>query len=786
MKLSVDLMNQLDKEIAENQKKRIEQEIERRSNDSFYRFGTRALSGTLKMFNLPGDIYSAVTGKKVENVVPQYYYPEAKDGWQKAADIAGILAGEVGESALLGAMLAPLGIGSKVASGTAKLLKGGKTAQVVGKIAGSAVENIAEDLISDTARGIADKKSAGEIAKDFGTSVLLDTAAAGVLEGLPAVVRGVKNSRAASKAASAAKEAAEDVGRTIDDSRRMWSEIGGTADDAADIAADAARAQHRALSAASAAAESAPRSTDDNIDALIRDVFGYGDAQTKGITEELAEDLPNAGARGRMELEGGADYGRQIQAQAEELRRGDGVVYGDPAGGNRKQYTANDGRGTESLLRKYAETQESFERRVSEVAGSSGGTYEGKRYVLDQHGSGRIAYRLPDAVDPASPAGKAAQAFEENGIRVVVTDGPFESNLNGLTTRHTDAVTAPDGTIYLASNASIDPEHIVPHESVHVLKRTGNSAYDDFYDAMYSHMRYNTPEYNAVADKINQAHYNGRYDINDPDSFDSLFTELSAYIHEFLETDPAYARQLFSGMFDDWDAIVAADRALTDALAGLSRRGQAAARSADDNIDALVRDVFGYGDVQTKGFAEELTERLPNVDAGDGIKEKGSRIEIIHPLDDPDVAKDVIVDPNAVYGYKPKPGSSLDQFDIDWSNADEVGKARAVRLEYLKDMEAKKAKLAVEIKEYLDDGKNMKEIAEIKVKQRNMDRIRSYTERGDYENLQKLYRRNLKEYGRKEGPTAEQLLEKYGSYEEIIYSSVKVNKGMNVILNIEN
>ena len=109
-------------------------------------------------------------------------------------------------------------------------------------------------------------------------------------------------------------------------------------------------------------------------------------------------------------------------------------------------------------------------------------------------------------------------------------------------------------------------------------------------------------------------------------------------------------------MFDDWDAIVAADRALTDALAGLSRRGQAAARSADDNIDALVRDVFGYGDVQTKGFAEELTERLPNVDAGDGIKEKGSRIEIIHPLDDPDVAKDVIVDPNAVYGYKPKSG----------------------------------------------------------------------------------------------------------------------------------
>ena len=31
--------------------------------------------------------------------------------------------------------------------------------------------------------------------------------------------------------------------------------------------------------------------------------------------------------------------------------------------------------------------------------------------------------------------------------------------------------------------------------------------------------------------------------------------------------------------------------------------------------------------------------------------------------------------PNSVYGYRPKPGSSLDQFDIDWSNADEVAKS---------------------------------------------------------------------------------------------------------------
>lgn len=286
MKLTVDYMNRLDKEIEENQKKRVEQEIERRK-DPFYRFGTKAITGSLKMFNLPGNIYSAVTGKEVQDAVPQYVYPEAETGAQKFADITGTLAGEIGESALLGIMLSPLGIGSKVASGTTKLLKGGKAAQVVGKMAGSAAENIAEDLISDTARGIADKKSAGEIAKDFGTSVLFDTAAAGVLEGIPAIVRGVKNGKAASKAASAAKEAAENVGQTIDDSRRVWDEIGGVADDVADTATDVAKVQQKA------AADVTPTTADimpgKNAVATAQDVASDGADVARNTTNAAAD-----------------------------------------------------------------------------------------------------------------------------------------------------------------------------------------------------------------------------------------------------------------------------------------------------------------------------------------------------------------------------------------------------------------------------------------------------------------------------------------------------------------
>ena len=185
--------------------------------------------------------------------------------------------------------------------------------------------------------------------------------------------------------------------------------------------------------------------------------------------------------------------------------------------------------------------------------------------------------------------------------------------------------------------------------------------------------------------------------------------------------------------------------------------------------------------IRGSGSIARSAKKTSNVPKGAG--NGGSKMSL---LDDPKIAKDVVADPDAIYGYRPKQGSSLDQFDIDWSNADEVAKAKAARLEYLEAMEAKKAKLSAEVDNYLTEGKNMREIAEMKVNQRNMDRINSYIERGDYDNLEKLYERNLLEYGQKEGPTVQQLYEKCGSYEDVIYSSVNVNKGMNVILGIDN
>lgn len=534
--------------------------------------------------------------------------PEAETFGGKAADVFGSIVTNVADAALLSFVTGGSGLGAKAGSFVTNAAGGGTGAQFLGKATQTFLNNATEDLILDVTRGVAQGKSAEEIAKDYGTSLLFDAISAGVLEGLPAIFDAFRGTGkgTAETVESLTEEAAEkavrdtidrfgsleDAAKAIENSRVMPNAVADIMDDAGNVAADAVESADDVLSDSRRIWNDISGASEPEVNpvsAVQNAADGGTDAVRRvPVTPEATavdEALPNPAAGGRIEAQGGDSYGGQVR-QTGELG-GDGVtVYGDSAGGNRSE-TGTDYRGTAQVdARVRPESAQSFERRTAEETARSGGTGEQKRYILDRHGDSRIAYRTPDTVDPASPAGRAAQAFEQNGIRAVVTDGSFESNVDGFTTRHTDAVTAPDGSIYIANNAAIEPEHIVPHESVHVLKRTGNSAYDDFYDVLQAHSRFGSPEYAAIADHINKNHYNGRYDINDIDSIDHIFTELSAYIHEWLANDPAYARQLFGGMFDDWDAVVAADRALGDALSSFGTARRTTNAAADVLSDA--------------------------------------------------------------------------------------------------------------------------------------------------------------------------------------------------------
>ena len=294
-------------------------------------------------------------------------------------------------------------------------------------------------------------------------------------------------------------------------------------------------------------------------------------AYNLGRTDGKYQALQNRGANDRMGTKGDVRNGREGQ-ESEAVLRGDTVREdGDPRGRDHEADREMFGGEATEVSRGRAETQESFQRRANqENARAEQAGRRLSRLTVERHGNALIAYRVAEKVDPSSEAGKAARAFKRYGIRVVMTDGAFETNHNGTTNRHADAVTAPNGVIYIASNTTIPAEQIVAHESVHVLDRIGDSAYGDFYDAVYDQVRHGTAEYNEVAEQINRAHFNGKYDVLDVDSIGSIFTELTAYIHEFLATDPQRASELFSGAFENWDAVVEADRALTEAL---ERRG---------------------------------------------------------------------------------------------------------------------------------------------------------------------------------------------------------------------
>ena len=156
-----------------------------------------------------------------------------------------------------------------------------------------------------------------------------------------------------------------------------------------------------------------------------------------------------------------------------------------------------------------------------------------------------------------------------------------------------------------------------------------------------------------------------------------------------------------------------------------------------------------------------------------------------NPLDDPKVAKEVKADPNAIYGYSLKPSSPLAKFGIDFSDAAQVASARAKRIKYLENLAKKRKALEAEVRRLRAEGHSMKSIAESKVAKRNQDRINSYIESNNLEGLESMYQRNLQNYGRREGPTAEQLFEKKGSWERVVFGSVETSRAMNVVLGLD-
>jgi hypothetical protein len=144
------------------------------------------------------------------------------------------------------------------------------------------------------------------------------------------------------------------------------------------------------------------------------------------------------------------------------------------------------------------------------------------------------------------------------------------------------------------------------------------------------------------------------------------------------------------------------------------------------------------------------------------------------PRENPAAMEDIVENPDAVYGFSPNPDSPrLGSFaDYDWTDPEVVAEAQKERREYHESMDT----MTDILYRMRDEGASMEEMARAVSEERNRLRLESYKD--DPKGLAEVRESNLKTYGHEEGPTPDQLYEKYGSWTVVLQKAFSPNMGM--------
>ena len=152
------------------------------------------------------------------------------------------------------------------------------------------------------------------------------------------------------------------------------------------------------------------------------------------------------------------------------------------------------------------------------------------------------------------------------------------------------------------------------------------------------------------------------------------------------------------------------------------------------------------------------------------------------PRDNPDAMRDIVVNPDAVYGFSPSPAeeSTLKEYAdaIDWTDAEQVAEAREQRQAYHDSLD----ELYEMILLMVNEDQDIETIARAVSQRRNELRLESY--RDDPEGLETVKKRNLEVYGNELGPTQDDLFAKYGSWEMVLIKALGSNPGMDACLGL--
>lgn len=149
------------------------------------------------------------------------------------------------------------------------------------------------------------------------------------------------------------------------------------------------------------------------------------------------------------------------------------------------------------------------------------------------------------------------------------------------------------------------------------------------------------------------------------------------------------------------------------------------------------------------------------------------------PMENEYAAADIEKDDNAVYGYRPRKDGSLAEWaDNDWSDKKTVEEGRKERIAYHKSIES----LYTLLDQMVAKHSNTETIARTISDKRNQLRLDEYKD--DPVEQQKIKDRNMEKYGHEEGPTPDELYEKYGSWDIVLSKALSTNSGMDACLGL--
>ncbi len=150
------------------------------------------------------------------------------------------------------------------------------------------------------------------------------------------------------------------------------------------------------------------------------------------------------------------------------------------------------------------------------------------------------------------------------------------------------------------------------------------------------------------------------------------------------------------------------------------------------------------------------------------------------PRLNPSAMKDIIEDPSAVYGFSPSPDSErlAVYAELDWTDPAFVEEGRQDRIAYHQSI----ADMYSLLRDLEAEGKSTEEIARAVSARRNEIRLEAAAD--DPEKLALTKKSNLEKYGNENGPDADSLYEKYGSWEMVIEKAFSANSGMDACLGL--